>query len=297
MSTPTYPFVGSHSRAYYKLESTFGTFDAAAICYGLPWTGIEPAMSPNLLPVKTIGSDQYNALKRGMRRGDVKLAWALPSEAAILIKECWNLYAVDLELLYHDDTWAYPSNLVSLLFTGCRCNRMSVEAEASDRDDEAMLIRAAADFIAQKLTTAVAKQTSGTYADTFATAGKVFSDGYVKMDGAAMTECVGWRVDFNFNLKPVPVIRSSDGDLMKYLQSRRKEVSADLSFDFESKARFDDVVNDTARTWEIGLGSAGHYVTLTSAKASLVSVPEKADDVLSCKVKLIPLSVDVARPY
>src|SRR4030043_1481265 len=280
MSTPTYPFVGSHSRAYYKLESTFGTFDAAAICYGLPWTSIEPAMSPNLLPVKTVGSDQYNALKRGKRAGDVKLAWAFPSEAAILIKECWNLYAVDLELLYHDDTWAYPSNLVSLLFTGCRGNRMSVEAEASDRDDEAMLIRAAADFIAQKLTTAVAKQTSGTYADTFATAGKVFSDGYVKMDGAAMTECVGWRVDFNFNLKPVPVIRSSDGDLMKYLQSRRKEVSADLSFDFESKARFDDVVNDTARPSESDLGGAGAYVTLTSAKASLVSVPEKVDDVL-----------------
>jgi len=296
MSTPTYPFVGSHSRAYYKTESTFGAFDAAAICYSLPWTSKEPSMSPNLLAVKTVGSDQYNALKKGMRRGDVRLAWALPSEAGVLIKECWNLYSVNLELLYYDE-WAYPSNLVSLLFTGCRCNHMSVEAEASDRDDEAMLIRAAADFIAQKLTTAVAKQSSGTYNDALATAGKVFSDGYVKMGGAEMTECVGWRVDFNFNLKPVPVIRAADGDLMKYLQSRRKEVSADLSFDFESKARFDDVVNDTARTWEIGLGSAGHYVTLTDAKASLVSVPTKADDVLSCKVKLIPLSVDVARPY
>jgi hypothetical protein len=174
---------------------------------------------------------------------------------------------------------------------------LSVEAEASDRDDEAMLIRAAGDFIAQKLTTATVKQGSGTYSDTVATASKVFSDGYVKMDAAAMTECVGWRVDFNFNLKPVPVIRAADGNLMKYLQSRRREVTADLSFDFESKARFDDVVNDTARTWEIGLGSVGHYITLTSAKANLVSVPTKADDVLSCRVKLIPLSANVARPY
>jgi len=297
MSTPTYPFVGSYSRAYWKLENSFGTFDPAAICYSFPWTSKEPAMSPNLLPVKTIGSDQYNALKKGMRRGDVKLAWALPSEAAVLIKECWDLWAFSLEMLYYSDTWAYPSNLVSLLFTGCRCNRMSIEAEASDRDDEAMLIRAAADFIAQKLTTAVAKQSSGTYSDMFATASKAFHNGYVKMGGAEMTECVGWRVDFNFNLKPVPVIRTADSDLMKYLQSRRKEVTADLSFEFESKARFDDVVNDTARTWEIGLGSAGHYVTLTDAKAKLVSVPEKADDVLSCKVQLIPLSADVARPY
>ncbi len=297
MSTPNFPFVGSHSRVYYKGESTFGTFDAAAACYSLPWMSKEPIKSPNLLPVKTVGSDQYNALKRGMRRGDVKLAWALPSEAATLIQECWELCAVSLELLYFHETWADPSDLVSLLYTGCRCNHMSVEAEASDRDDEAMLIRVAADFIAQKLTTAAAKQTSGSYSDVLSTASKVFHDGYIKMDGAAMTECVGWRVDFNFNLKPVPVIRSSDGDLMKYLQSRRKEVSADLSFEFESKARFDDVVNDTARTWEIGLGSAGHYITLTSAKASMVSVPEKADDVLACKVHLIPLSADVARPY
>lgn len=297
MSTPTYPFVGSGSRAYYSLESGFGIFEPTGIRYRLPWLSIDPSKTPNLLAVKTVGSDQYNALRRGMRRGDVKLTWALPSEAGVLVKECWNLYAMSLELLYFSGEWASPTNLVSLLFTGCRCNHLSVEAETSDGNDEAMLIRAAGDFIAQKLTTATAKQGSGTYSDTVATAGKAFSDGYVKMDGAEMTECVGWRVDFNFNLKPVPVIRSADGDLMKYLQSRRKEVSADLTFEFESKARFDDVVNDTARSWEIGLGSAGHYVTLTSAKASLVSVPTKADDVLSCKVKLIPLSANVARPY
>src|SRR4030042_4374876 len=99
MSTPTYPFVSSKSRAYYKLEDSFGTFDPAAICYSLPWTSKEPAMNPNLLAVKKIGSDQYNALKKGMRRGDVRLAWALPSEAAALIKEIWEVLALDLELL------------------------------------------------------------------------------------------------------------------------------------------------------------------------------------------------------
>src|SRR4030042_441245 len=103
MSIPSYPYVATHSKAYWKLEDSFGTFDPAAICYSLPWTGKEPAMSPSLLAVKTIGSDQYNALKKGMRRGDVRLAWALPSEAAALIKEIWEVLALDLELLYYYD--------------------------------------------------------------------------------------------------------------------------------------------------------------------------------------------------
>ena len=52
-----------------------------------------------------------------------------------------------------------------------------------------------------------------------------------------------WKFSVENHLKEVPVIGSTTY-LLKYLQARQRELSGELTFEFESKAEFDDVIND-----------------------------------------------------
>jgi hypothetical protein len=111
-----------------------------------------------------------------------------------------------------------------------------------------------------------------------------------------MSDVIAWKVDFNMNLKPIPVIRTTDAYLMKYLQIRQIDVEAELELAFTSKTRYDEVLSDTPRDWEIGLGATGHKILLDDAKQELVSTPMKIGDVILCRVKLVPLTGSVVRP-
>lgn len=288
------PYMSHNVRAYYKNESTFGTFDAAATCYSLPWTDIEPDINPNNIKLRGAGTKQLTAIKRGMREGHVKLAWILPSDPTVFLQGNYQGQARSLEILYHLGDWSSPSSIISLLYTGCRCNRMSIQARASPEDSEEAFIRAEADFICQNLTVATSKQSTGTYTDY--TGQKLFYDSYVLRDGFEITNVIAWKVDFNFNLKPIPVIRSTDGHLMKWLQVRQIDVEAELELAFDSTTRWTDLLNDTARTFEIGLGASGHKILLNNAKQELVSNPFKVGDLVVCRVKLVPLTGEIVRP-
>jgi hypothetical protein len=296
MATPGLPYMSHNVRCYYKNESTFGSFNASGECYSLPWTDIDPAIDPNLIKLRGAGTKQLTAIKRGMRQGHVRLGWILPSDPTVLLSGCYDGTARSIEVIYYLGSWSSPSNVISLLFTGCRANRFSVAARASPEDSDEAFIRAEAEFICQNLTVATAKQSTGTYNDTYTSGHRLFTDSYVLRDGAEMSDVIAWKVDFNMNLKPIPVIRTTDAYLMKYLQIRQIDVEAELELAFTSKTRYDEVLSDTARDWEIGLGATGHKILLDDAKQELVSTPLKIGDVILCRVKLIPLTGSVVRP-
>lgn len=292
MST-SFPYAGWQQRAYYNTEATFGTFDATATRYCLPWNSIDPGFDPGLVKVRSVGSAFYNSLPKGMKKGNLKLGWYLPSFCRALVEGSFNLTPRSVEVLYHLGEWASPSSIISLLFKGCRTNKFTIEAQASEKADESILAKATAELICQNLATASAKQgDADKYDDSYVTAAKGFYDTYITKGGVEITDLVGWKLNFDLHLKPVPVIRSTSGDLMKYLNSQNKEVSLEMDLEFESKERFDDIIADTARTWIVYL-SAGTYFTLTDSKTELVNNPARVEDLIFSKVRVIPKTVSL----
>jgi len=103
--------------------------------------------------------------------------------------------------------------------------------------------------------------------------------------------------DFNFvianNLKRVPVIRTTTGYLLKYLTERHRVLSGEVTFDFESKEEFDDVINDTEFTLEFGLGSTNKAV-FSNCKWENVSTPTRIEDLVALKAPFVakgPVSI------
>jgi len=102
-----------------------------------------------------------------------------------------------------------------------------------------------------------------------------------------------WSWSVNNNLKRVPVIRSSDGDILKYLPWRHRDITGELVFEFETKEEADDVLNDTEFTLEIGLGGS-HKAVFSNCKWSQVTIPTTIAELAYLKAPFTAKSISVS---
>jgi hypothetical protein len=187
-------------------------------------------------------------------------------------------------VLYYKGIFASATDIISLLHTGCKFQKLSVECSIED------VVKATAELLAQDLTVGTAKITGATYGDRV---GAIpFYESYVKKGVITLERVSDWKFDIANNLKPVPVIKTG-GYILKYLPYRHRNLTGEVTFEFESKEEFDDVISDIDFNLEFGLGGSSKAV-FTGCKWENVATPTRIQDLIALKAGFVakgPVSI------
>ena len=136
-----------------------------------------------------------------------------------------------------------------------------------------------------------AKLAGATYTDH--SGAVAFNESSVTIGGATDDRVVGWKFDILNNPKQVPVIRSANGYLPKYVPFGKRELSGEVKFEFESKAEMDAMLADTSQNIAFGLGGAS-VATFSGAKWSSVHHEKWLDDLLAVTAKFDATGLTIA---
>jgi hypothetical protein len=110
---------------------------------------------------------------------------------------------------------------------------------------------------------------------------------------AGVERVTDWKFNIENNFKRVPVIRSTSGYLLKYLQERHRVLTGELTFEFESKQEYDDVVSDSEFSLKMGLGGTNSAL-FKYCKWEKVGSPTKIEDLVSLKAPFIARDVVIS---
>ena len=271
----------SEQRLYYIDEAAFGATPANPTMLSVPEDSIEPSIDPGNIRLRGAGSGDLMAIKKGLRAATLKLSYPLPSDAPInLLQYARNELnkSLSMQLLYFKGVFSVATDIISLLFTGMKVNKASVSCSIED------VVRASLELQGIDVAVGSAKISGATYTDY---AGAVpFYESYVKKDAAAYDRVSDWTFNVENNLKPVPVIRTTNGHLLKYLPSKKRDLSGSVTFEFESIQEASDVLADSDFTLEFGLGGANKAV-FSNCKWDGVSIPSKMDDLIALKAPFV----------
>jgi hypothetical protein len=280
LTTPVY---GAHeAKACYVVESAYGVTPTNPSMTGLATAeNVEPDLNPGLIRVRGTGSRDLQTIRKGLRQVGLKIAYNLPSASPIdFLLHIQTLNSLSVEVIYEKTT-----GIIDLLYTGCRFNSLTVECSVED------LVKATAELIGQDVAVGTSKISGATYADH---SGAVpYYESYVKKDTTTLDRVTDFRFTIENNLKRVPVIRTSDGHLLKYLPERHRNCTGEVTFDFETKDEFDDVINDTEFSLEFGLGGTGKAV-FSNCKWGSVSPLTRIEDLVSVKAPFVAKSVAIS---
>ena len=269
------------SRVYYVEETAYGQTPTNPAMLSVPAESLEPAVNPSNLKLRGVGSIDLQAIRKGLRVPSLKIAYPLPSDAPINLLQYAKSElgkSLSIQLLYYKGAFASATDIISLLYTGCKFQRATVECGVEDR------VKATAELLAQDLATGTAKIAGASYADH---AGAVpFYESYIKKDTTTLERVTDWKFTVENNLKQVPVIRTPNGNILKYLPHRHRDLTGELVFEFESKEEFEDVVNDAEFTLEFGLGGS-HKAVFSNCKWENAAAPTRIEELVSLKAAFV----------
>ena len=275
------------SRIYYVEESAYGQTPTNPSMLSIPAESMEPAINPNNIKLRGVGSIDLQAIKRGVRSPSLKITYPLPSDAPINLLQYAKAEldkSLSIQLLYYKGSFASATDIVSLLYSGTRFQRVTVECGIED------VLKANAELLAQNVTVGTSKITGATYADQ---AGAVpFYESYVKKDSATLDRVTDWKFSIENNLKQVPVIRATNGNIPRYLPYRHRDLTGEVMFEFESKEEFDDAINDEEFSLELGLGGTNKAL-LSGCKWENVATPTRIEELVSLKAAFVAKTVSI----
>lgn len=280
MTTPVY--VAHEAKVYYVEESTYGVTPANPSMLGIATAeNVEPALRPSLIKVRGTGSRDLQTIRKGLRQVELKIAYNVPSDAPIdFLQHVQTLSSLSVEVTYEKS-----SGIVDLLHKGCRFNSLTVECSVED------LLKATAELFGQDVAVGTSKISGANYADY---SGAVpYYESHVKKDTTTLERVTDFRFVIENNLKRVPVIRATSGNLLKYLPERHRNCSGELTFDFETKDEFDDIINDAEFSLEFGLGGTNKAV-FSDCKWERVSPPTRIEDLVSLKASFVAKTVAIS---
>jgi hypothetical protein len=248
---------------------------------GIPAESMEPTVNPGNIKLRGVGSVDLQAIKKGVRAPSLKIAYPLPSDAPInFLQYARNELdkSLSIQLLYYKGVFASATDIISLLYTGCKFQKLTVECSIEE------VVKANVKLLAQNLTCGTDKLSGATYSDY---GGAVpFYENYIKKDTATLERVTDWKFTVENNLKQVPVIRSTDGYILKYLPHRHRNLTGEVVFEFESKEEFDNVVNDAEFALEFGLGGTSKAV-FSNCKWENVAAPTRIEELVSLKAEFV----------
>jgi hypothetical protein len=272
------PFSANEAQLAYINEVTYGETPTNPTMIIITAESVEPAIDPKLIEVRGIGSRGVTFAIKGLRTIDLKFLYAL--QDTTLLNSVISLASFSAEMLYVN-----PGSIVSLLHKGCIPNKATVECTVED------LIKVTMECIGQNLTVGTAS--AGTSYTPVTTEPISFYESYVKKGTSAIERVTAWKFMVENNLKRVPVIRSTNGDILKYLMERQINITGELEFEFESKEEYDDVINDVSFALELGLGGS-NKATISDCKWTKVSTPTKVSDLIALKAPFIAKGITIA---
>jgi hypothetical protein len=281
------PYGAHEAKIYYVQETNYGETPANPSMTGIKAENVEPALNPNLIKVRGIGSRDLQAIRKGLRHVSLKLAYPLPSDAPInFLQHTQTLNSLSIEVFYEK-----TSEIIDLLHKGCRIDKATVECGIED------VVKATVELLGQNVVVGTAKIAGANYADY---AGAVpYYESFVQRgagDGSgleAVERVTDWKFTIENNLKQVPVIRSTNGDMLKYLPVRHRSLLGELVFEFESKQEYDDVINDSEFSLKFGLGGANNAL-FKYCKWENVSTPTRIEDLVSLKAAFVARDVVIS---
>ena len=266
---------------YFVNELQFGVTPTDCNMYSVPCDAIDPSFDPSTLKLRGAGSYDLQAIKKGLRKPSLKISGPLPSSAPIDLLQ-WAKMDLDKSLscqvIYYKGVFASATDIISLLFKGMRISKASVECSLED------VIRNSIEFEGQDIVTGTAKLPTITYLDQ--TGAVAFHESYVKKDTTTLERVTDWKFDIVNNPRRVPVIRTSSGYLAKYIPFGHRELSGELTLEFESKAEMDDCLADSEFSLEFGLG--GTYKAVFSyCKWDSVAHSKWLEDLICAKARFV----------
>ena len=276
------------SRVYYVEETAFGQTPTNPSMLSVPAETMEPTVNPNNIKLRGVGSVDLQAVKKGLRAPSLKLTYPLPSDAPINLLQYARTElgkSLSIQLLYYKGVFASATDVISLLFAGCKFHRVTVDCSIEN------VVKATAEVLAQDVTTGTAKITGASYADH---SGAVpFYESYIKKNTTTLERATDWEFTLENDLKQVPVIRTPNGNILKYLPHRHRDLTGEVVFEFESKEEFDDIVNDAEFTLEFGLGGS-HKAILSECKWENLASPTTVEELVSLKATFVAKTVTIS---
>ncbi len=238
----------------------------------------EPAINPGLIKIRGVGSRDLQFIRKGLRHVDLKFSYALQN--ILLLDFIETLGSMSVEVWYEK-----TGGIISLLHKGCRMDSATVQCSVED------VIRTDVALIGQDLVVGTAK--IGNSYTPWSENPVAWYESYVKKQAATLERVTDWKFVIENHLKRVPVIRTTNGHLLKYLQERHRTITGEITFEFETKEEYDDVINDTAFTLELGLGST-NKATFTDCKWERVASPTRIEDLVALKAPFTAKSVTIS---
>jgi hypothetical protein len=278
------PYGAHEAKIYYVQETNYGETPSNPSMLGIEAEDVDPSLNPSLIKVRGIGSRDLQAIKKGLRDIALKVAYPLPSDAPInFLQYATTLNSLSIEVFYEK-----ASGIIDFLHKGCRIDKATVECGIEE------VVKATVELIGQNVVVGTSKITGATYADY---SGAVpYNESYVQRgagDGSGLTtieRATDWKFTIENNLKRVPVIRSTSGELLKYLAARHRNLIGELIFEFESKQEYDDIINDSEFSLKFGLGGTNSAL-FKYCKWENASTPTRIEDLVSLKASFVARDV------
>lgn len=275
------------SRVFYVEEQAFGQTPTEPTMLSVPAQSIEPAVSPNNIKLRGVGSVDLQAIKKGMRTPSLKISYLLPSDAPINFLQYAKVElakSLSIQVLYHKDTFASATDIISLLYTGCKFHRATVECSIED------VVKANVELLSQNLTAGTAKLAGASYADH--TGAVPFYESYIKKDTTTLERVTDWKFTLENNLRQIPVIRNPNGNILKYLPHRHRDLTGEVVFEFESEEEVEDSINDTEFSLEFGLGGE-HKAVFGGCKWENAALPTQIEELVSLKAGFVAKTIAI----
>lgn len=278
---------GAHEcRVYYVEEATYGETPTNPTMLGLPAESVEPTFNPSNVKVRGIGSRDLQLIKKGSYSNRLKIAYPLPSDAPInFLQHHMHNVGLSIQVLYYKGAWSSATDVISLLYQGCRFDKVTVECKVED------VVRASVELFAKNLLVGNAKLTGATYNDYVGAV--AFHESYVKKNTSVLDRVTDWKWSIENNLREVAVIKTAGANVLKYLPYRQRNLLGESNFEFESNEELLETTTDTEFSLEFGLGGSNKAV-FSNCKWDNTSTPTKIEDLVFCKAQFAAKTVAIS---
>ena len=272
---PVYP--GTLSKFNYILEDYLGApLPTNPAFKTLTTDNVEPSIDTALIKRHGCGTRDLTALKRGMLKADLKIAYPLPSDDIMnFVHHVVDCFAFTCTVLDEG-----PDELIDVLYTGSRIDKATISCSIED------ILRAECDLMAQDVTGASTKPEGATYEEL---AGAVsWADVAVlkgDADGSNLAPfeiSTDWKFTIANNLKRVGVIRAENPTKPKYLVPMQRDLYGELTCTFENKDQY-YAAADGAFSLKFDL-SAGKFFLFKNCQWANVSSVRRPEDLVSLKL-------------
>src|SRR3990170_244242 len=149
-------------RLYYITEDVFGTTPTNPAMLSLPVDQLEPSIDPGLIKLRGAGSYDLQTIKKGLRAPGLKIGYPLPSAAPVEHLQWAKMdlnKSLSAQVLYSKGTFASATDIISLLYSGSKINKVTVSCSIED------VIRAVEELQGIDVAVGSAKITGATYTD------------------------------------------------------------------------------------------------------------------------------------